>query len=177
MSNFLKNNQKTNIRVTISDDIILYEPTNEQKVEIKDIILSQVEQTDGVNIEGNINYDVIRYVIRECVRDGGFIDEYTDDDIEQEFENGNIKIIKLEHEIIQLIDEILQEFQYKIFNLYKDINSILNILNSNVEESKMYEKINKMFKKQKMNVKVEDLLKEKDNPTKIKKMLENASKK
>lgn len=177
MSNFLKNNQKTNIRVTISDDIILYEPTNEQKVEIKDIILSQVEQADGVNIQGNINYDVIRYVIRECVRDGAFIDEYTDDEIEQEFENGNIKIIKLEHEIIQLIDEILQEFQYKIFNLYKDINSILNILNSNVEESKMYEKINKMFKKQKMNVKVEDLLKEKDNPTKIKKMLENASKK
>lgn len=177
MGNFLKNNQKSDLRVVISDDIILYEPTSEQKEGIRKIIFSQIEATDGVNVEGEINYDVIRYIVRECVKYGAFIDEYTDDQIEDEFENGNINIKKLKYEIFDLIDEVLQEFQYEVLNMYKDINSIINVLSSNIEENKMYEKIQKLFKKQKINMDINDIIKHKDNPNKITELLEIATSK
>ena len=36
MSNFLKNNQKTEVRARISNDIVLYEPSEEQITKLKE---------------------------------------------------------------------------------------------------------------------------------------------
>ncbi len=174
MANFLKNHQKNEIRAKISEDIILKNPSKEQLDEIRNILLSQLQVKEGLDVEGEISYEAIRYIIRECCVDGEFIDEYSDEQLEEEFENGDSDVQKLKFEIIMLIEEIVEEYQMYVFKTYKEINSMINILNSNVEEQKMYEKIQKLLKKNKVDISVEEMIKYKDNPEMISKLIEES---
>ena len=68
MSNFLKNNQKTEIRARISNDIILYEPSEEQIIKLKELMQEQqIKFDDNLNATGNVSYDAVRYIIKELL--------------------------------------------------------------------------------------------------------------
>lgn len=177
-TNFLKSNQKKEIRKTISEEIILYEPTKDQIQEIKNLLNNQnLESDKELNVTGNINYATIRYMIRELCSNGAFIDEYTDDEITVEFDNGNKIIKELEFEMINLLNEIIEEMQMSELQNIKLINSMLNLINSELDSVKLQEKMNKLLKKQGVNLTTQELIDNKDNPEKMKELIDNSKKK
>lgn len=157
MSNFLEENQKQEIRVKITEDIILYEPNEEQIEEIKNIL----KELDNGQ-EGNINVDVpikyIRYIMRNLCKDGAFVDEYTDDLLISKLSSGNINIELLKNAIGDLLSEINELIMIEQSNTIKIYNQMINILNSNNELEVMKSKFNKLFKKQGYDLKFEDVL-------------------
>lgn len=175
MSNFLKNNQKTEIRARISNDIILYEPSEEQITKLKELMQEQqIKFDDNLNATGDVSYDTVRYIIKELCKDGEWVDEYTDEQLDNEFANGNRYIKRLQNEIILLLEEIVEDIQYDMYTQIKAINSVLNIVDKETEENKIYEKITKLLKKQGMNVSVQEFVDNKDNPEKLAEIIENS---
>ena len=61
-----------------------------------------------------------------------------------------------------------------MYTQIKAINSVLNIVDKETEENKIYEKISKILKKQGMNVSVQDFVDNKDNPEKLAEIIENS---
>ena len=136
MSNFLKNNQKTEIRARISNDIILYEPSEEQIIKLKELMQEQqIKFDDNLNATGNVSYDAVRYIIKELCKDGEWVDEYTDEQLDNEFANGNRYVRKLQNEIILLLEEIVEDIQYEMYTQIKAFNSVLNIVDKETEEN------------------------------------------
>lgn len=162
MKNFLESNQKQEIRCKIDEDIILYEPNDLQIEEIKNII-KEVEATnnDG-QVEISIKY--IRYIIRELIKDGAFVDEYSDDELISLLENGNIKIKKMTEAISDLLSEVSEIMLMEQSNLIKTYTQMVNILNSNLEINEMKNKFDKLLKKNGYDVKFQDVLDGKITP-------------
>jgi hypothetical protein len=88
MNNFLKENQMNDIRYQ-DKDITLYNPTDIQYEQLKEIMRNVV--TDGEN-NAIINIKYIREIFRMLVKDGDFIDEYTNEELMKELDNGNRRI-------------------------------------------------------------------------------------
>lgn len=80
MANFLKDNQKENVRYK-GNGIILYEPNNEQRKILLDLIERNSKMEDNLDIEVNLNIDHIRYIFRELTDIGKDIDSMTDKEI------------------------------------------------------------------------------------------------
>jgi len=155
MNNFLKENQKEEIRYKSKDGkIILYNPTDEQYEELVSILKNTISM-DSTNNVLEIKY--IREIFRNLVKDGHFIDEYSDEQLLLEIENGNRKIKLLMREITELIQEITDDLFYEYTQQIKSMNSLFNIANSNQDIKTLETKINKFFKKNKIDMKFEDL--------------------
>lgn len=157
MGNFLLDNQKQEIRVRISEDIILYEPNDEQLEELKDILKETLNVDNNFNATGEISYKYIRWIIRTLCKDGSFIDEYTDDQLETMIENGNRNIKLLVNAISDLLCEIGEDMLLENAQLIATYSQIATILNSNVEKIEMEKKFNKLFKKNGYDVQFSDI--------------------
>lgn len=162
MKNFLEDNQKKEIRCKIDENIILYEPNDLQIEEIKNIIKDVEESENKGQVEISIKY--MRYIIRELIKDGVFVDEYSDDELISLLENGNIKIKKMNNAIADLLSEISEIMLMEQSNLIKTYTQMVTILNSNIEMNEMKNKFNKLLKKKGYNVKFEDVLEGKITP-------------
>lgn len=156
MKNFLESNQKQEIRCKIDEDIILYEPNDSQIEEIKQI-LKEIEETNENN-QAEVPIKYVRYIIRELIKDGNFIDEYSDEKLISLLENGNIKIKKMTKAIGDLLSEISELMLIEQSDLIKTYTQMVNILNSNNEMSDMETKFNKLLKKNGYDVKFQDIL-------------------
>lgn len=165
---FLKSNQKHNIRLNLGN-IVLYEPTDSQVSEIKELLLKQ--QIDMDKEEAKVDYSVIRYIIKECCLDGAFVDEYTDDQLIDSFDNGNKNIKMLEKEIISIIEETYQLIYDDNERALKMFNDILNVLSTSNDIKKMQTKFNKLSKKYKWNITFDDLMKNSDKSQEFKNKL------
>lgn len=152
---FLKSNQKHDIRLNLGD-IVLYEPTDIQTLDIKEMLLKQ--QIDMDKEEAEVDYSVVRYIIKECCLDGSFIDEYTDEQLVDSFANGNKNIKTLEKEIISIIEEVYQLIYDDNERALKMFNDMLNILNTSNDINKMKTKFNKLSKKYKWDITFDDLI-------------------
>lgn len=174
MENLLEKHQKKNILFQ-QDDIILYNPTDEQLNVIKEFLEKNI-QIEGNELNGNIGNKEIRYIIRELTNIGNNIDDYTDEQLIQLLENGDRTITLLMREIEKLINAIAEDILYQIENTLNFVNSYLNILNNKNNEDKIKQKIENLLKKYKVNIPMEELLNIKDNPEKIKKFIEKNNK-
>ena len=174
MENLLEKHQKKDILFQ-QDDIILYNPTDEQLNVIKEFLEKNI-QIEGNELNGNIGNKEIRYIIRELTNIGNDIDDYTDEQLIQLLENGDRTITLLMREIEKLINAIAEDILYQIENTLNFVNSYLNILNNKNNEDKIKQKIENLLKKYKVNIPMEELLNIKDNPEKIKKFIEKNNK-
>lgn len=170
MKNLLEKHQKKDILFQ-QDDIILYNPTDEQLNVIKEFLEKNI-QIEGNELNGKIGNKEIRYIIRELTNIGNDIDDYTDEQLIQLLENGDRTITLLMREIEKLINTIAEDILYQIENTLNFVNSYLNILNNKNNEDKVKRKIEKLFKKYKTNISMEELLNIEDNPEKIKEFIE-----
>lgn len=171
MENLLEKHQRKDILFQ-QDDIILYNPTNEQLNIIKGFLEENI-QIKGNEFNSKVGNKEIRYMIRELTNIGSFIDEYNDKQLLQLLENGDRTIILLIREIEKILNTIMEDIVYETERTINFINSYLNILNSKNNEEKMVQKIEKLLKKYKIDIPVEKLLEIKDNPEKIKEFIGN----
>lgn len=157
MGKILDNYIKTNVRFQYGD-LILYEPSDEQIKELKDIISKNVTENKEFEIEGSLNFDTIKTIIRDLTSIGYEIDDYTDGDIINLYNNGKKPLRKLIDAISELIQELTEELFEEQLNQVKFINSYVNIINGEKDINKMKDKINKLFKKNKINMSFDDII-------------------
>lgn len=166
MNNILKRNQKSDFRYKSNDgEIILYNPSNEQYEELKSILGKII--INNKDNKGLLGSESVRIIFKMLVKDGDFIDEYTDEELANELENGNRKIQLLYREITDLIQEISDDIMYEYYRQIKEINSLLNIINGNNDVQIMKNKINKFLKKNKFKLNMDDIEKLKNKPEEL----------
>ena len=162
MSNFLKENQKEEIRYKSKDGkIVLYNPNEEQYNELVEILKSSISMDSKDNV---LEIRYVREIIRSLVKDGSFIDEYTNEQLVQEIENGNRQIKILMREITSLVEEISDDIFYEYTQQIKMINNLFNIMNNNKDLESVKIKADKFFKKNKIDIKFEDFINMKNKP-------------
>lgn len=171
MSNFLKKNQKTNIRFTDGKDIVLYEPTKEQYSQLKEKI--NKISIDKENKSITIGEEMIREIFKTLVKDGEFINEYSSQELNGLIENGNNKIKILFREIQDLLQEITDDIQYENNQMIKDMNKVLNILTSNDSVTIMKNKFDKLLKKKKIPMTFDEISSLQDNPEEMLNIIKN----
>lgn len=170
--NFLEANQKTEVRAYISKDIILNEPTKEQLQGIREVI-----EASNVQVDGNkamVDYSVVRYIIRELCINGGFIDKYSDEELEEKLDNGKANIKKLFYEVIDLIEEVMEEIQMNQYQQVKNMNSVISLIIAEQDEVKLYEKLAKLLKKQGVKITTQQIIDNRNNPEELTKLIEQA---
>lgn len=164
MNNILENNQKTDIRYQ-DGDIVLYEPNIEQVKILKEIIVNEniMEKTDEVSII------LIRQVFRLLVKNGDFVDDYSNEELYEKLNNGNLSIKNLLKNIGDILNEISSDMIDEEMNNLQNIQNMVNTFNlsENLEEVK--ESVNSMLKKSGYNITIDDIIRFKDEEEAIKK--------
>lgn len=164
MKNLLKKHQVKKIRFK-EGDFIFYNPTDEQLEEIKKIIeeVGTIDNKLGINV--NLGFKEIRYIVKELTNIGDEIDNYTDDELLNLIDKGDLQVKLLFGEIEKFINEVTKEIMFvdnqKLLN---SIDNCLFILNSTNNEKKIKRKMNKFLKKNNMNLDLDKLEELKDNP-------------
>ena len=171
----LENNQKKNIRFE-KGEFALYEPTEVQREEVLKLLETQNLNVDGENIKGEIDTKFLRYIIRECSSLGNEIDEYSDEDLNIKFENGNRNVTLFLREIEELVNELIEDLFYIQEKELKLVTKILDILNTNMTKNEMEKKFNNLMKKNKVNLTANEFIENKDNPEKLKELIKKSKK-
>lgn len=162
MKNILKNHIKSNVRFQ-EGDLILYEPNQEQIEEIKKLIQDNSNINEDLDLTGEINFNSIRFIIRELTSIGNEIDDMTDNEVISSINNGDKSLQRLIDKISELINEIAENLYNEQIKQIKLLNTYLNVMNNEKDVDKMKEKINKLFKKNKIDLTFDDLQKLKGN--------------
>ena len=156
MGNLLKQHQLKKIRFQ-GDGLILYNPTKSQKKEIKDFIIKHVKQDENNNINGEVSFDSIKFIIRDLTNIGDEIDEYDDETLKTMFKNGDKYLIQLIDSISDLLSDLSEEIYMEQVKTAKMINSYLKIIEGEKDINKLKDRVNKLFKKNKINLTFDDL--------------------
>jgi len=168
MNKILENHQKKEIRFS-KKDLTMYELTDEQQEEIKNII-----NDNGFKSESDISDDnkikIIRFIITETTSIGHEVDELSDEEMINKLDNGDRSLQLLKREIIKLIEEVVEDVYYEFMEKMRQTNSLLNILNNNNEVKMISNKMNKFFKKNKINMTFDELIK---NPQNFQELINN----
>lgn len=162
----LDKHQKQEIRFQ-SGDLIMYNPTDIQVEEFKNVLSESFSINQDLSIDGGLNLREIRYMIRELTNIGTEIDELSDEELLQKIDNGDRQLTLLLREIERYIYEFVEDMSYEQEKSIKFINSSINIINSNADNVKMKEKVNRLLKKNKITATIDELMAVKDNPEKI----------
>lgn len=176
MENLLEKHQKTGFRYK-NKDIIMFEPTTEQYEEIKQLVKDSVQIDKEMKVSGELSFKSVRFIIREITSISHSIDEYTDEEIEEKLNNGDRTLVLLYREIETLIQEIVDDIFYDYTQRIKEMDSLLNIANSNDNLERMKVKMNKFFKKYKINMQFEDFMKIANDPNAIEELTNKLNKK
>lgn len=157
----LKAHQKTDIRFK-EGDFIFYEPTKEQLAEVKELVQKNVKITDDMNVEGELAFRSVRFIIRELTNIGNEIDEYTDIELQNLLDHGDKQIRLLMKSITEFINEIVDDIFDEYIQQVKIIKNYLKLVNNNNNVEQMKNETNKLFKKYKIDLTFDDLSKMKD---------------
>ena len=166
MGNLLDKHQKGTYRYK-NKDLILYYPTSEQYEEIKQLVKDSIQIDKDMKVNGELQFKSVRFIIREITSISHSIDEMSDVEIQEKLNNGDRTLVLLYREIETLIQEIVDDVFYEYTQQIKEIDSLLNIANSNDNLERMKVKMNKFFKKYKVNMQFEDFMKIANNPNAI----------
>lgn len=167
----LLNNQKTDKRYE-NGDVILYEPSKQQELYIKDKILENLSKPKEDQLMFSI--DLIRYILVNCTSLKNDVESVDNEKLSELIDNGNIRIKQIMREIEVLFDEYVEDIVYQENRKLKEINSILNALNSKKDLGTIYQKLEKIFKKYKINVDLNKL--DSTNPESIKNIIDETIK-
>lgn len=162
----LDKHQKSEYRYS-NKDLIFYEPTDEQMLEIKNIIQKSIPIGEEIKINQELDIDSVRFIIRELTNIGHEIDEFSDEELKDKLDNGDRVLKLLVREITKFINEILDDILEEQIENVKAFSTLINIANSKQDVRTLEVKINKFFKKQKINMKFEDFVNIQNNPEKV----------
>lgn len=166
MKSILEKHQKGDYRYK-NKDLILYYPTSEQYEEIKQLVKDSVQIDKEMKVNGELQFKSVRFIIREISSIGAEIDNLEDTEIQEKLNNGDRCLVLLKREIDLLIQEIVDDIFYDYTQQIKEMNSLVNILNSTDDLNKLKTKFNKAMKKFKIDVKFEDFMSMQNNPQAI----------
>lgn len=166
MENLLEKHQKGQYRFN-QKGITMFEPTSEQYEEIKNLVKDSIQIDKEMKVSGELSFKSVRFIIREITNIGHTIDEYNDSEIQEKLNNGDRTLVLLYREIETLIQEIVDDIFYDYTQRIKEMDSLLNIANSNDNLERMKVKMNKFFKKYKINIQFEDFMKIANDPNAI----------
>ena len=176
--NFLEENQITDIRFECDNGkIVLYNPNNEQKKILKEIISKNTNIDKNGNITSSIEVKFIREIFRELVKDGNFIDKYSDEELLDKLNKGNRKIKLLYREIEDLMYELSEEVLYDNINQIEYLNQLIGILQNTDSATQMQNRLNKLLNKNNVKLNLEKLSKDKEAVKNITKSLNDFNKK
>lgn len=162
----LDKHQKQEIRFQ-SGDLIMYNPTDVQVEEFKNVLSESFSINQDLSIDGGLNLREIRFIISSLTNIGSEINELSDEELLQKIDNGDRQLTLLLREIERYIYEFVEDMSYEQEKSIKFINSSINIINSNADNVKMKEKVNRLLKKNKITATIDELMAVKDNPEKI----------
>lgn len=171
----LKNNQKVDIRFE-KGDFKVYNPKEIQREDIMKMLESQNINIEGDLVKGNVDLKFIRYILRECTSVGNEVDEYSDNELELLFENGNREMKLFIREIEILINELVEDLLFIKEKEIQLVLKMLDILNANTENAEIEKKFNKLMKKNKIDLTLEQMIKNKDNPEELQKIIKLSKK-
>lgn len=164
----LERNQKTDIRFK-GGDFVLYEPNDIQREELSKM-LGALEGSQ----EETLNMSMIRYILREISSLGAEVDEYSDEELDDKFENitrdGQLFLREIEKLCMEIAEDIIY-MREKFVKMYK---SFERIIKTSQDEAKLLEGVGKLLKKNGIDLSVEEFLTHKDNPEKIKEIIEKS---
>ena len=166
----LDNHQKQEIRFQ-NGDLIMYNPTDIQIEEIKNILSEVLKVDDNLDINGDLTSREIRFITRELTNIGNEIDNLTDEELLDKLNNGDRQLTLLFREIEKFAYEICEDMSYTNEQSIKFINSYINIINSKSDEEKMKEKINRLLKKHKIGVNYDEIVATGMNKDKINELI------
>ena len=169
----LDSHQKQEIRFQ-SGDLIMYNPTDIQVEEIKNILSDNFNVNQDLSVDGGLGLREIRFIIRNLTSISTEIDELTDEELLQKIDNGDRQLTLLLREIERYTYEFVEDMSYEQEKSIKFINSSINIINSNADNVKMKEKVNRLLKKNKITATIDELMAVKDNPEKITELISNS---
>ena len=161
----LDKHQKQEIRFQ-SGDLIMYNPTDIQVEEFKNVLSESFSINQDLSIDGGLNLREIRFIIRELTNITE-IETLSDEELLKKIDNGDRQLTLLLREIERYIYEFVEDMSYEQEKSIKFINSSINIINSNADNVKMKEKVNRLLKKNKITATIDELMAVKDNPEKI----------
>lgn len=162
--NFLEKHKKSKTRLNV-EDVIMYEPTPEQRVELIEIINSTAKYKDNEEVEIEMDYSIIRYIISELCKDGEFAKELSDDELIDLIESGDRVITLLVREIKKLVGELVEDIVYNQIESLETINKTLEIIKVNKETEKIKEEMGKMLKTAGIEATIDEIL---DKKTELK---------
>lgn len=154
----LKQHQKADIRFQ-EGDFVFYEPTKEQLAKIKALVQQKVQLTEDINIEGEIAFESVRFIIRELTNIGDEIDNYTDVELQKLLDNGDKQIQLLLKNITELINEITDDIFDDYIQQVKIVKNYLKIIKNHTDVEQIKNEINKLFQYNNINLTVDDLSK------------------
>lgn len=154
----LKQHIRQNIRFK-KDDLILYNPNEEQLIQLENVLKNNIEMDENLNAKGTLSEDVIRYIFRDLTSVGSEIDEITSDELSDILDNGDNDLVLLLREIKILINEVVSTIQ---FNQYEEIeftHKLVNIMAMNSDTETIKKKFDKLMKKHKKKVTFDEFVK------------------
>jgi len=152
-------------------DLTFFEPTDEQLLEIKDIIQKNIPMQQEININQELDMKSVRFITRELTNIGYEIDEYSDEELKEKLDNGDRVLKLLVREIKKFVNEILDDILEEQSENVKAFITLINIANSNQDIKTLETKINKFFKRNKINMKFEELKDFQNNPEKLQELI------
>lgn len=166
----LQNHKKKDIRFQ-KGDLVIYEPNEVQYDEIVKIVEQNVTTNENLDAQGELGIKSIRYLIRELTSIGAEIDEMTDEELNLAFENGDRDLKLFIRELSVLIGEIVEDIQFKQYELIDTISKIFNILNSKEDEEGVKGKFNKLCKKKGIKMTFDEFIELQGNPEELNKRM------
>lgn len=172
----LDNHKKKEVRFK-KGDLIIYEPSEEQREEIVGIIKDSNITLEDNKAQGSLNVKEFRWLMRNITSVGHEIDELTDTELIEKLSEGDRDLTLFVREIGVILDEILEDIHYETYEFITTMEKAINIMNSKDSEEKIKMKINKLLKKKNIGLTFDELIQAKDNPELIESKLKKKKKK
>ena len=165
MNGLIKKHIQGKIRCKI-DDIEVYNPTIEQKEEIRKILNQYTKVDSQLTIKGEIDLTIIKYLIKELTNIGKEVDSYSDKDLNNAFVNGDRVLKTLERQLVSIIEEVMEETQHEVHNMLIQMEKALELNES-------HHKMNQILKKMGVSS-IQELSEISKNPEEFKKVINKA---
>lgn len=113
------------------EDLIVYEPKKRHIDKIKEILQKTLDVSNSLRVQGTVDVEVFRILIKDLTNIGDEVDSLTDDDIveliEDKIENNGTRALKnLMQQLVLIIYEVIEDLQNEQFLMISNLNSIIN---------------------------------------------------
>lgn len=155
-------------------------PTVEQETYIRDIMqnsMKSTDETEGVDIEGTFDYDLIKWIILELTNVGEEIKDKTAEEFNILIDKGDTVIEELMYQVEILLSEIGTKITREQSRMIDTVEKYIELLDVGNKVDNVKTKIVKVFQKKGINLSSEECLALLSDPQKLTEALEEADRK